>query len=95
MTNPKQYFLGSSCRVEFIGHTANVRYFAGSMALRNYYELTIPISDLPNWIARRVAVLSSLEKNSKHIDGVGKRLLEYVYWVTKEGDDGDDTGKES
>mgnify|MGYP006982495615 FL=1 len=41
------------------------------------------IDDLPEWIQKKVAVLSTLsyEPPTEYVKGVGRRISRYVYWV--------------
>lgn len=41
------------------------------------------MDDLPEWIQKRIAVLSTLpyEPPTEYIKGVGRRISRYVYWV--------------
>ena len=41
------------------------------------------IDDLPEWIQKKVAVLSTLPHDppTEYVKGIGRRISEYVYWV--------------
>ena len=87
-------------RVEFVGDTARVQCFGIPMTLSAMFEepIVLSISELPDWMARRVAVLSTMsyEPPTEYVDKIGRRIDKYVYWVFYEGEDnGIDTGKES
>lgn len=83
-------------RVEFIGDMARVQCFGIPIAPHAVFEkeVTVPISELPDWITRRVAVLCTMsyEPPTEWVDKIGRRIDKYVYWVFSEEDedDGDD-----
>lgn len=55
-------------------------------------------SEFPEWLKRRVAVLSMLDTDPHHtiVWGVGRRVDTKVYWVVEPGDGhGDDAGDQS
>ena len=69
-------------RVEFTNGYARVDQFeiTGDMPnVDRYYE----INDLPMWIQKRIAVLSSMsaEPPTDVITGIGRRIDKNVYWV--------------
>ena len=46
-------------------------------------EGIMEMDDLPEWIQKRIAVLSTLsyEPPTEYVKGVGRRISRYVYWV--------------
>ena len=87
-------------RVEFVGDTARVQCFGIPIEPVGMFEeeTTLPIADLPDWIARRVAVLCTMsyEPPTEFVKEIGRRIDKYVYWVYYEGEDnGDNTREES
>lgn len=71
-------------RVEFTGRQATVQKFEVASITPeldgDYY-----IDDLPDWMQRRIAVLScmSYEPPTEDIEGIGRRIEKNVYWVYK------------
>tara|TARA_S200002703_G_scaffold159290_2_gene172242 strand:- start:613 stop:801 length:189 start_codon:yes stop_codon:yes gene_type:complete len=51
-------------------------------------EALVPVSALPDWITRRVAVLCTMsyEPPTEYVVNIGRRLDKYVYWIFYEGD---------
>lgn len=87
-------------RVEFVGDTAKVQCFGIPIHVCTEFEheTVIPIADLPDWIARRVAVLCTMsyQPPTEFVNEIGRRIDKYVYWIYYEGEDnGTDTGEES
>lgn len=87
-------------RVEFVGDRAMVQCFG--IPIQPYAmfekEVTLSVAELPDWMTRRVAVLSTMSYDppTEYVDKIGRRIDEYVYWIFYEGeDDGNDTRKES
>lgn len=83
-------------RVEFIGDTAKIICLGIPIAPCEFGsgETSIPIVDMPDWMTRRVAVLSTMayEPPTEFVTNIGRRIEKYVYWVFYEGDDdGDNT----
>ena len=90
----------STYRVEFVDGRARVQCFG--IPIQPYAmfekEVTLSVAELPDWMTRRVAVLSTMsyEPPTEYVDKIGRRIDEYVYWIFYEGeDDGNDTRKES
>ena len=77
-------------RVEFIGRQATVSKFEVASTTPeldgDHY-----IDDLPDWMQRRIAVLSgmSYEPPTEYVAGIGRRIEKYVYWVFYGEDDED------
>tara|TARA_R110001599_G_scaffold193907_1_gene389794 strand:+ start:131 stop:424 length:294 start_codon:yes stop_codon:yes gene_type:complete len=69
-------------RVEFTGRQATVSKFEVASTTPEldgeYY-----IDDLPDWMQRRIAVLSgmSYEPPTEYVAGIGRRIEKDVYWV--------------
>lgn len=88
-------------RVEFVGSMARVQCFGIPIhsCLMFEKEVTVPIATLPDWVQKRVAVLSTMscEPPTEYVNKIGRRISENIYWVFYEGDedDGDDTREES
>ena len=86
----------STYRVEFVDDMARVQCFG--IPIKPYAmfekEVTLSVTELPDWMTRRVAVLSTMsyEPPTEYVDKIGRRIDEYVYWIFYEGeDDGNDT----
>lgn len=75
----------------------------GNQSRSAYLEHVTHVSQFPVEILEKIAVLMVLDFNdrglrggdSNHIQGVGRRISEYTYWVDLEEDDGIYTGSES
>ena len=84
-------------RVEFVEDMARVQCFGIPIAPHAVFEkeVTVPIATLPDWVQKRVAVLSTMscEPPTEYVNKIGRRISENIYWVFYEGDEdyGDDT----
>jgi len=84
-------------RVEFVGDMARVQCFGIPITHCAIFEkeVTVPIATLPDWVQKRVAVLSTMscEPPTEYVNKIGRRISENIYWVFYEGDEdyGDDT----
>jgi hypothetical protein len=56
-------------------------------------QKTIPITEAPDFIRNGLAVLQIVQDDT-HVDGVGKRISETIFYIV-ERDSGGDSGKES
>lgn len=86
----------STYRVKFVEDKARVMCFGIPISTYALFEqeVEVPTDELPEWITRRVAVLSTMsyEPPTEWVNSIGRRISENVYWVFYEGDeDGDDT----
>lgn len=78
-------------RVEFVGDRAMVQCFG--IPIQSYAmfekEVTLSVAELPDWMTRRVAVLSTMsyEPPTEYVDKIGRRIDKYVYWIFYEGDE--------
>lgn len=83
----------STYRVEFVGDIAKVQCFGIPIKPCAMFEkeALVPISALPDWITRRVAVLCTMsyEPPTEYVVNIGRRLAKYVYWVHYKGEDDD------
>ena len=101
MLDTKPYEDEYTYRVEFVGGMARVQCFGIPISPYAIFEkeVTVPIADLPDWVQKRVAVLSTMsyEPPTEYVNKIGRRISENIYWVFYEGDedDGDDTREES
>jgi len=86
-------------RVEFVNGYAHVEFMeAIGRALGELDEYWCTQHELPPWIARRIAVLStmSFDPPTEAIGNVGRRMDEFVYWIyAEEAANGDDPREES
>ncbi len=87
-------------RVEFVERRARVQCFGIPIDSAGMFEeeTVLPIEDLPDWITRRVAVLSTMpyEPPTEFVNEIGRRIGKYVYWIFYGGDDnGTNTREES
>ena len=72
-------------RVEIFGSEARITCFGIPKISTTDYprEGVRDIDELPEWIQKRVAVLSTIpyDPPTDYIKGVGRRIGKYVYWV--------------
>lgn len=77
-------------RVEFVGDIARVGCLGIPISPHKVFGhgAEMPIADLPDWIARRVAVLHTMtyEPPTEYIDKIGRRISKNVYWIFYEGE---------
>lgn len=70
---------------------------------QKYLEHVTHVSQFPVEVLEKIAVLMVLDFNDRglrggdgnHIEGVGRRISEYTYWIDLEEDDGIYAGSES
>jgi len=70
-------------RVEVVGSGLEILGFGLSSVdspLAGHYD---HVDDLPNWVKERLAILmiTSEEPPTREVEGVGRRISKYVYWV--------------
>lgn len=94
-TTPERIPDDTIYRVEISPVRKNVRVVAIGMSsldsiLDEHYDT---VEDLPDWMQKKLAVLSMMSPKppTEFVEGVGRRIEMYVYWLVG-GPDGDDTG---
>jgi len=85
------------------GRVVDCMLLQGNQSRSTYLEHITHVSQFPVEILEKIAVLMVLDFNDRglrggdgnHVQGVGRRISEYTYWVDLEEDDGIYIGSEN